>query len=73
MAFILYSEFKRVLSLVPLISNNLCLYFEGQILLGHRKNKQAKNSWFTPSGRIIKNQSWQVALCSIAITKLIVI
>lgn len=66
MKFIPNSDFEKVLSIVPLISIDLCLYFEGHILLGYRNNQPAKDFWFTPGGRIIKNESWQNALSRIA-------
>ena len=70
MTFIPKSDFEKVLSSVPLVSVDLCLYFEGQILLGHRKNEPAKNFWFTPGGRIMKNEGLQIALSRIAKTEL---
>ena len=66
MKFIPKSDFEKVLSTVSLVSIDLCLYFEGQILLGLRENEPAKDFWFTPGGRIIKNESWQNALSRIA-------
>ncbi len=66
MTFIPDSDFKKVLFSVPLVSIDLCLYFEGQILLGYRNNQPAKDFWFTPGGRIMKNESWQNALSRIA-------
>ena len=60
------SDFKKVLSSVPLVSIDLCLYSESQILLGYKNNQPAKDFWFTPGGRIIKNESWQSALSRIA-------
>ena len=42
----------------------------GKILLGNRCNEPLKGQWFTPGGRILKNESWQTALKRIALTEL---
>jgi colanic acid biosynthesis protein WcaH len=54
--------FKMVIENAPLVSIDLCLIFEGQILLGKRNNEPLKDEWFTPGGRIHKNETWQNAL-----------
>ena len=59
------SKFKAVVENTPLVSIDLCLIFEGQILLGMRKNEPLKRGWFTPGGRIYKNETWQSALLRI--------
>jgi len=56
------SKFKEVVENTPLVSIDLCFVFEGQILLGKRKNEPLKGEWFTPGGRIYKNEAWQNAL-----------
>ena len=50
----------------PLVSIDLCLICNGQILLGKRRNEPLKGIWFTPGGRIHKNETWQDALLRIA-------
>ena len=62
--------FKTVIENTPLISIDLCLLCEGQLLLGKRNNEPLKERWFTPGGRIHKNESWQNALLRIARTEL---
>jgi colanic acid biosynthesis protein WcaH len=57
--------FKTVIENTPLASIDLCLVCEGQILLGKRKNEPLKGEWFTPGGRIYKNETWQNALLRI--------
>ena len=56
------SKFKSVVENTPLVSIDLCLIFEGKILLGKRNNEPLKGEWFTPGGRIYKNERWQNAL-----------
>lgn len=58
--------FKTVIENTPLVSIDLCLVFNGQILLGKRSNDPLKGIWFTPGGRIHKNETWQGALLRIA-------
>ena len=45
-----------------LVSIDLCLVSDSKILLGKRNNEPLKGNWFTPGGRIHKNESWQHAL-----------
>ena len=58
--------FKTVIENAPLVSIDLCLVFDGQVLLGKRANEPLKGEWFTPGGRIHKNETWQDALLRIA-------
>jgi colanic acid biosynthesis protein WcaH len=58
--------FKAVIENTPLVSIDLCLVCNGQILLGKRRNDPLKGRWFTPGGRIHKNETWQDALLRIA-------
>ena len=58
--------FKTVIENTPLVSIDLCLICNGQILLGKRRNEPLKGIWFTPGGRIHKNETWQDALLRIA-------
>jgi colanic acid biosynthesis protein WcaH len=60
------NTFKTVLENTPLVSIDLCLTCNGQILLGKRSNEPLKGGWFTPGGRIHKNETWQGALLRIA-------
>ena len=57
--------FKTVVENAPLVSIDLCLVCDGQILLGKRTNEPLKGEWFTPGGRIHKNETWQQALLRI--------
>ena len=38
---------------------------DGQLLLGKRNNEPLRGEWFTPGGRIHKNETWQDALLRI--------
>jgi colanic acid biosynthesis protein WcaH len=58
--------FKTVIENTPLVSIDLCLVCDGQLFLGKRSNEPLKDEWFTPGGRINKNETWQGALLRIA-------
>jgi colanic acid biosynthesis protein WcaH len=62
--------FSTIVKNTPLISLDLCLVCEGKILLCERGNEPLKGQWFTPGGRIYKNETWQNALLRIAQTEL---
>jgi len=57
--------FKTVIENAPLVSIDLCLVCDGQVLLGKRTNEPLRGEWFTPGGRIYKNETWQHALLRI--------
>jgi len=57
--------FNIVIENMPLVSIDLCLVCDGQLLLGKRNNQPVKGEWFTPGGRIYKNETWQDALLRI--------
>ena len=54
--------FKTVIENTPLVSIDLCLVCDDQLLLGKRNNDPLKGEWFTPGGRIHKNEMWRNAL-----------
>jgi colanic acid biosynthesis protein WcaH len=58
--------FKVVIENTPLVSIDLCLISNGEILLCKRTNEPLSGRWFTPGGRIYKNENWQEALLRIA-------
>lgn len=58
--------FKTVVESTPLVSIDLCLVYEGQLLMGLRYNEPLKGQWFTPGGRLLKNERWQDGLARIA-------
>ncbi|MEP1870522.1 MAG: NUDIX domain-containing protein, partial [Paraglaciecola sp.] len=50
--------FSNVIESTPLVSIDLVVKNSiGQALLGKRLNRPAKDSWFVPGGRILKNES----------------
>ena len=54
--------FSSIVANAPLISIDLIIKDgDGNILLGKRVNKPAKNSWFVPGGRIFKDETIDVA------------
>ena len=58
--------FKTAIENVPLVSIDLCLVSDGELFMGKRINEPLKGEWFTPGGRIQKNETWQDALLRIA-------
>ena len=64
------SIFKTVVASAPLVSIDLCFVFEGKLLLGLRQNEPIKGQWFTPGGRLRKNERWQDGLIRIAKSEL---
>jgi colanic acid biosynthesis protein WcaH len=49
--------FKTVVKNTPLVSIDICIVWDGKILLGKRKNDPLKGFFFTPGGRILKNEA----------------
>lgn len=64
------ATFKTVVESTPLVSIDLCLVCDGQLLMGLRQNEPLKGQWFTPGGRLLKNERWQDGLVRIAKTEL---
>ena len=62
--------FKTVIENAPLVSIDLCLVCEGQLLLGKRNYEPLRGEWFTPGGRIHKNETWQNSLRRISLSEL---
>ena len=65
--------FNLVVKNTPLVSIDLCIICNGQILLGLRNNAPLKGVWFTPGGRILKNEPWadclkRIAQCELGLT-----
>lgn len=59
-------DFCKAIEMIPLVSVDLLFIYEGQILLGPRKNRPAKDYLFTPGGRIHKYERQQQAIARIA-------
>jgi colanic acid biosynthesis protein WcaH len=60
------SEFTCAVDALPLVSIDLCIVCNGQLLLGKRNNRPAKGFLFTPGGRIRKNEALNSAFSRIA-------
>ena len=58
MHFIKDSEWKICVQNVPIFAIDLIIYFnDRKLLMGKRINNPAKNYFFVPGGRILKNES----------------
>lgn len=56
------NTFKTVIKSSPLVSIDLVVRNNrGQILLGKRVNRPAKDCWFVPGGRILKDETFEQA------------
>jgi colanic acid biosynthesis protein WcaH len=63
-------EFLSVVAKAPLIAIDLIVLNRAQhALLGLRRNAPAKNTWFVPGGRILKNEPRAAAFQRIAFTE----
>ena len=61
------TDFRQALSALPLVSIDLCVTDpRGRLLLGLRRNAPARGWWFTPGGRIRKNEPLAWALQRVA-------
>ena len=62
--------FKKVVKNTPLVSIDLCIVWDEKILLGKRKNDPLKGFFFTPGGRILKNEAYINCLKRVARSEL---
>jgi colanic acid biosynthesis protein WcaH len=64
------SVFGLIVRHTPLISIDLLVYNQhNEVLLGLRKNQPARDSWFVPGGRILKDESIRDAFSRIALAE----
>jgi len=64
-------EFAKAVNALPLVSVDLVLLnTTGQMLLGLRKNAPARYWWFTPGGRVRKNEACEACLLRVAMSEL---
>ncbi len=69
--YLLSADFKRGVDALPLVSVDwVLLNPAGQILLGQRRNAPAQHWWFTPGGRVRKNEPLKRCLQRVAFTEL---
>ncbi|SMG44242.1 GDP-mannose mannosyl hydrolase [Paraburkholderia susongensis] len=60
-------DFLDVVRLTPLVSIDLIACdAAGRILVGHRRNRPARDTWFVPGGRIHKDETLDAAFTRIA-------
>lgn len=62
--------FKTVVKNTPLVSIDLCIVCDGKILLGKRKNDPLKGFFYTPGGRVLKNEAHVDCLKRVAMSEL---
>ncbi|MCC8401270.1 GDP-mannose mannosyl hydrolase [Paraburkholderia sp. MMS20-SJTN17] len=61
------SDLLNVVRLTPLIAIDLIVSdADGRVLLGHRRNRPARGTWFVPGGRIRKHETLDAAFTRIA-------
>lgn len=71
MSFLDTGTFTTVVANTPLIAIDLIVQNDsGEILLGKRLNAPARGFWFTPGGRIYKNESLENAFERITMAEL---
>lgn len=69
--FLTNKIFETVIASTPLIAIDLIVVNEfDQLLLGKRLNRPAKNYWFVPGGRILKNESLNEAFKRLTLIEL---
>lgn len=62
--------FKTIVKNTPLVSIDICLVHNKKILLGMRTNEPLKGNWFTPGGRVLKNEPWQECMRRVTYSEL---
>lgn len=59
-------EWKVIIQNTPLVSVDLVVQYDEQVLLGKRTNEPAKGEWFVPGGRVLKHEQLEDAVHRIA-------
>lgn len=71
MSWLQEEEFSMAISGLPLVSVDLVVINSvGQLLLGQRTNAPARTWWFTPGGRVRKNEPFASCFQRVAVTEL---
>ncbi|MEG3766085.1 GDP-mannose mannosyl hydrolase [Alteromonas sp. 14N.309.X.WAT.G.H12] len=71
MTFLSQQDFTTVIAGTPLVSIDLIVEnSDGEVLLGYRTNRPAKDYWFVPGGRILKNEKMDDAFLRLTKTEL---
>ena len=63
-------QFSSAVASLPLVSVDFCIRSKSKILLGKRVNAPAKGYWFTPGGRVRKNEKFLDAMKRIFLIEL---
>jgi colanic acid biosynthesis protein WcaH len=64
-------DLLKLVRLAPLVSIDLVVRDpEGRVLLGRRRNQPARDYWFVPGGRVLKNESLDAAFARLTRTEL---
>ncbi len=65
------TTFLKIVELTPLVSIDLIVFNDtGEVLLGYRRNRPARDSWFVPGGKILKDERLPAAFQRISLTEL---
>lgn len=56
------TKFANLVQSAPLVSIDLIIMTEKGVLLGRRKNQPAKGFWFVPGGRVLKDETIELAV-----------
>jgi colanic acid biosynthesis protein WcaH len=64
------NTFANIVQHAPLVSIDLCVVRDNELLMCMRNNEPAKGFLFTPGGRIFKGECWSAALNRIATTEI---
>lgn len=59
-------KWKGIIETIPIVSIDLIPFYNGGLVLVKRVNEPAKNEWFVPGGRLIKNEKLDEAVHRIA-------
>ena len=62
-------KYLEIIKSTTLTAIDMIFLFDNKILLGFRKNKPAKNYWFTPGCRTGKNETQKQGMNRVAITE----
>ena len=66
-----FDTFKSIIKNTPLVSVDIVVYNKkGEVLLGKRNNRPAKDYWFVPGGRIQKDESMSAAFRRLTLNEL---
>ena len=65
------ATFLKIVEFTPLVSIDLIVFNDkGEVLLGYRKNRPARDCWFVPGGKILKDERILQAIRRISLTEL---